>query len=290
VREITKLPLTSLDENITVLKAKKSFSRIKVWVLVPSIGFLFLLLLLKTQGNVFSIVFDNSGSVSQEETRVPIEAMTETISKMGEKNTIFFTSLGSRQVFIPYEEIVQIDFPDVEKLNATTSQLSPSGCINELNALAAVTDNSMTLTPLTEAIWQNYLYVENAVNTFQIKKKRIQKLIIISDCCETENVMATDPMDLFNTKFGTIFPIEKVKIIDVGYGRNYTSPREDLAFYSIMVNQLGVETEPGDNFDAISRALQLSLPENNLLLVVWILIVYLLAALIMLLINPAKLR
>ena len=67
MKEITDFPATQLQENNVILKAKKSFTRIKLWILLPLIGFLLMTLQLRKSSDIISIVLDTSDSMFPEE-------------------------------------------------------------------------------------------------------------------------------------------------------------------------------------------------------------------------------
>lgn len=282
LKEIVNLPLTSQDESISALKARKAFGKAKYLVLLPLLGFIFLLLILKNQGNVYSIIFDNSPSVSPEQLERPKQALINTIKKMGKDNYFYLTTLKNTER-LNYSEIITTDLSNSNSLNAlTATHLDPASCIAFINDIR--NDGSIVQgSPLTEAMWQNFLLVNNALQSNLIKNKKIQKLIIISDC--VERTMSTEPKDIFSTDFNSVFPLEKVKIVDVS-----EIPNVDAPFYDVMINQLGVEVASG--FDPVdcAESLRLALPPFDYFMIVWLVFVYAISVIAILLINPAKLR
>lgn len=282
LKEIVNLPLTSQDESLSALRARKTYAKTKYWLLLPSLGFLFLLLILRNQGNIYSLIFDNSPSVSQEQLDRPKEALINTVTKMGKDNFFYLTTLKNTEV-LAYKDIINTDIGRVNSLNAiTATHLDPNACLAFIRDIR--NDESIVQgSPLTEAMWQNYLLVNNDLQSNVIKKKKIQKMIIISDCAEgTMNVV---PEDIFTTDFGTVFPIEKVKIVDVS-----ERPNIDASFYDVMVNQLGVEAAPGFDQSDCESSLRLAMPPFDFFLVFWLVFIYILAVIVILFVNPAKLR
>jgi len=282
LKEIVNLPLTSQAESLSALRARKTFARTKYWVLLPLLGFTFLLLILRNQGNVYSIIFDNSPSVSPGQLARPKDALMKTIDQMGKDNFFYLTTLKNTEV-LSYSTIINTDIAKVNTLNAiTATHLDPAACnafIREIRNDESVVQGS----PLTEAMWQNYLFVNNDLESNLIKRKKIQKMIIISDCAES--TMDLEPKDIFNTDFGLVFPIDKVKIVDVAESPNFNAP-----FYNVMVTLLGVETAPGFEESDCESSLRLAMPPFDFFLIFWLVFLYIIAVTVILFVKPAKLR
>lgn len=145
-------PITRHDDERKQALAKKRFGRLKLWALLPLLGFL-LLLLPDRQHNLVSFLFDNSSSM-ESHIENGKQVLPRVLGKIEGHTDIILSWLSEDDPKLSLSEIVnQTDYSKLEGIHALYQDANM--------ALASLDGIAFTKgTPLVEAIWSNYLFTQ----------------------------------------------------------------------------------------------------------------------------------
>ncbi len=280
IKEITDQPKTLTQFNNAVILVKRSYRKNKLFFLIPAFGFLFLLFYLYQGTNLISIVYDNSGSMIQNNA---IDALSETFDNLQENNEITLTTLdGFTTQDDPsgkpsMKELFCINRFSSLKGGNVVSFNNPVEAKNGLSQASNVCFGS----PICESIWKTYLFIKET-KTNQIYKNKL--LIIITD--GLDNIGESLKVGKFffdDGGFVEWFPPENVFVIDYSGGVSSS--------FMQRCQSAGCDIYPAENnkqayLDALDNALQSF--KNNWYMVYWTIFIYFLFSIIGLLIQPKK--
>lgn len=280
IKEITDQPKTINQLDSTIIFSKKVFRRSKLYLLIPTIGFLFLLFYLYKGTNLISLVYDNSGSMIQTNA---IDALSETFDNLADNNEITLTTLeGFTSQNDPEGKPSMKDLMMVNKSFA----LKGGKVVSFNNPLEAKSGLSQTSgpcfgSPICEAIWKTYLHIKETKSNQTYKNKL---LIVITDGLDNiDESLKSGKLFFDDEGFAEYFPPENVFIIDYSAG----TPSSFMQ----RCQSAGCDIYPAENnkqayLDALDNALQSF--KNNWFLIYWTIIVFSLFTIVGLLIQPKK--
>jgi hypothetical protein len=280
IKEITDQPKTINQLDSTITFTKKIFRRNKLYFLIPSIGFIFLLFYFYKGTNLISLVYDNSGSMIQTNA---IDALSETFDNLDDNNEITLTTLEG--FTSPNDPAGKPSLKDLMLINKSFAikggkVVSFNNPIEAKSGLSQVSEPCFG-SPICEAVWKTYLQIKETKTNQDYKNKL---LIIITDGMDNIDESLNSGKFFFDDAgFSEYFPAENVFIID--YSQGTTS-----AFIQ-RSQSAGCDIYPAENnkqayLDALDNALQSF--KNNLYLIYWTIIVVALFTIVGLLIQPKK--
>lgn len=177
IKELMNQPKTKNQLEAAITFAKRAFSTNKFYFLIPLLGFSLLLFYLYKGTNLISLVYDNSGSMTQTDA---IEAVSETFDNLDDNNEITLTTLeGFAAPDDPTGKPSIKDLISVSKYSA----LKGGNVVSFNNPMEAKSglsqaSNPCLGSPICESIWKTYLFIkETKVN--ETYKNKI--LIILTD-------------------------------------------------------------------------------------------------------------
>jgi hypothetical protein len=284
-REITPYPQTFMQLESYSTKARKAYSRHKLWYFLPIAGFLFLLFIFIKSVNLISIVIDNSESTNGLNLSTGMEVLSSSLENVGNNSYIYLSCFEDKSSFKQtFDEITKIKNP-ASLSGITVAFEKTQDAVDYLKQISVTNSGS----PLCEAIWKNYITIKQSIGSDQYKNKL---LLIITD---GEELVRTDRLPTFKPNaffcsipdFDTFFPSSNIHIIDVvGDVENGKINR-----FMEEANKCGYEIRDGSNPDTYSLALYDALKsfERNPVLIYWVIIVYVIMALIGFFIPPKRL-
>jgi hypothetical protein len=280
VKEIIDQPKTLNQLDAAIAYLKTAFRRSKLIILIPAIGFFFLLLYLYKGTNLISVVFDNSGSMVQTNA---IDALSETFDNLQDNNEIILTTLDG--LASSDDPAGKSNFKDLTLINKTSGLKAGkvSSFTNPQDAKMGLSQASETCygSPICEAIWKTHLFIKESKANQSFKKKL---LIIITDGIDNMDASIASGKFFFDDEgFAENFPPEDVFIIDFSGGVTSSfMQRSEIA---------GCDIYPADNnkeayLNALDNALQSF--KNNWFLIYWTALIFGLFTIICLLLQPKK--
>ncbi|MBR9999769.1 MAG: hypothetical protein KFF73_12410 [Cyclobacteriaceae bacterium] len=281
MKEITIQPKTPLQLESTISSLKKAYGKNKLSFLIPVAGFSMLLFALNRGNNNISIVFDNSESMQNNNA---VGALSETFDNLDENNEIVLATLdglqeedGSDGKF-SLDEIMAIQRSSQLKGGNVTSYNSTEEAINGLSRISGECIGS----PICETIWKTYLFTREVKAGQDFENKL---LVVITD--GEDNLLGETLLSgsfLFdNDDFSSFFSPDRVFIID--YSGGQVNPLMQR-FRNSGCDIYNVENNREDYINALDNALQKFMSNWNL--VYWVIVIYVIFALISLIIQPKK--
>jgi hypothetical protein len=281
IQELTYLPKTKNQLDAAIVLAKRAFKANKVYFILPLFGFLFLFLYLYKGTNLISLVFDNSGSMTQTSA---IDALSETFDNLQENNEIILATLNGPNykpdlnAMTSFKELLQVNKSsnlNAGKIEAFISPIDAKNAVNQITGFVCCS-------PICESIWKTYLYIKENKSNDNYKNKL---LIIITDGLDNYmNESLKSGEFFFNDEgFADFFPPEKVFIIDFSSG----APSSFMQ----LCQSSGCDIYPAENnkqdyLDALDNALLTF--KNDWYLIYWTILIFALFSIIGLLIQPKK--
>lgn len=207
LKEIISLPFTETQYMIYRIRAIHWFKRLQRFFLLVPIGYLMLLGLLNSGTNLISFVIDNSSSMKNVSFDMGKDAIAKTLRSLGSNNHILIT-------WFTQDSSSKESFDSITK-STNTSGLrgethfysTPEEAINVLNSIQIVADS-----PISEAVWQNYLTAKQRSGTDYEQKA----LIVITDGADNiAQSIATSSFFCAIPEFNEIYPSECINIIDI---------------------------------------------------------------------------
>jgi hypothetical protein len=277
LKHLVGLPLTPLTEGNWLLQAKKAFRRLHFRFLFPILGFLLLLFVLNEPTNLIHIVYDNSTSMKSLNA---INALSATFDKLSPNNKIILTTLeiegGNEAEKHSMKGIMSTDNSGALKAGRITMFNTPAEAKNGLNQLS----ESPTGSPICESIWKTYLFSKEIKDADQYDNK---VLIVITDG-EDDLIQSLAQGKFFfdDDQFTAFFPPERIFII------NYLSSGSNSFFDRFQQQNVDVApaTNENDYLDALNNAL--GKYKQNWNLIFWTILIYAIAALSTLFIQPQR--
>ena len=276
-----------------MLKAKKIFNTLKLFLFIPLIGFLFLFFILQKDYNLISFVFDNSGSMNsppannstgQNKKNIATVALKKTFDNLDSYNHIILTTIEPGQ-------------QNVNDAQNTIDEITQNRSISDLRGKYVFFDNPKQAShqfinqisaeeiygsPITEIMWQNFLFTKEISYSFDYNNKM---LFVITD---GEDQIHNDyyffcVIDEFNQLFNE----DNIVFIDIE--GNVETGNINNFFSNAMNCNYSVEdgSTADDYFIALDRMLKPF--NNNWFFVYWILSICIVCELIIFFINPKKL-
>lgn len=202
-RDIIVQPYTKGEHREFLLKAQSEFKKVKIWMLLPLLGFLALLIGGKP-ANLVSIVMDNSKSMTGvlEDGK---QALGTTISDLNDETDIVLSWLTDVKPKRKINELMKVSDP---------SQLEGQHQFFE-DKFQAIdyleTAGTIASSPLLEAMWSNYLFSASQQQALSYERKL---LVLITD--GDESYMAEDLQNFFCsvTDFDDFF--DEISVINLG--------------------------------------------------------------------------
>jgi hypothetical protein len=280
VKEIIDQPKTINQLDATITYLKKAFRRNKIYFLIPSIGFLFLLFYLNKGTNLISLVYDNSGSMIQSNA---IDALSETFDNLEVNNEITLTTLEGFTT--PEDPAGKVSMKDLMLVNKS-SALKGGNIVSFNNPVEAKqglsqASNPCFGSPICESIWKTYLFIKET-KTNQLYKNKL--LIIITDGKDNiDESLKSGKFFFDDSGFIDLFPPENVFVIDYSIDTSST--------FILRCQNTGCDIYPASNnkqayLDALDNALQSF--KNNWYLIYWTILIYFMFTIVGLLIQPKK--
>lgn len=283
LQDLISIPITNKSLKNSIIEIKKTFNKRKWYILIPAIGYILypFYYYYNKERNIICIVFDNSSSMSGQNA---ILALDQIFDKLENNNEIIFTTLDG---YMPN------DMPPVVKTNMEqimivqkSSELKAGKVMHFLNPISAKAGLSQIGTsngsPICESIWKTYLYFKEnySENTYD---KNV--LIVITDGMDNISESITTGKFFFDDpQFAARFSPNDVFIID------YAQQSSPLTQRFL---QAGCIVHSADtSITGYLSSLEDSLQEfhNTSYLIWWMLIIYILAFLSIIIINPSTLK
>lgn len=281
IKEITDQPKTANQLNAVIVLTKKAFTANKIYLLIPLLGFLFLLFYFYKGTNLISLVFDNSGSMTQTDA---LTAIGETFDNLDENNQVVLTTLNGPN-YIPktnaktsITELMQVKKSGNLFAGNVTAFQNPSEAKSALSQITGFDCCS----PICESIWKSFLFIKETKAT-ETYSHRL--LVVVTDGADNyiSESLKTGKFFFDDEGFAEYFSPENVFIIDYSGGvsnifmQKCTDAGCDV--YAAENNKQGY-------LDALDNALQSF--KNNWYLIYWTVIIFLAFTIIALLIQPKK--
>lgn len=288
VKEITEQPKTPNQLTKAITDTKRAFVANKVYFLIPIAGFLFLLLYFYKGSNLISVVFDNSGSMTQTDA---ITALEETFDNLEANNEIVLTTLNGSN----YKNVNEPGGGNAQKSITELMKVRKSGNLFAGNVTAFQNPGEAKLaasqiagfdccSPICESIWKTHLFINETKSNETYRHKL---LIVITDGEDNYiNESLKSGKFLFEDEsFGNSFPPENVFIIDYsGSGSSNFMQK----FSNAGCDVYAAENNKQSYLDALDNALQSF--KNNWYLIYWTILIYAVFTIIALLIQPKKIE
>jgi hypothetical protein len=161
-KDLSRFPITRLELQNTNTFLRTSFKNLKLWLILPVLGFLVLLINSSEDKNLVSIVLDTSASMKEANSsgEIPLEisrdALYNVVSSFGENTDVVFTTFneGTRK-----ENIIGITSTSINNLLGENT-LFTGEQKNVLLDFIRNIDTDNTNSPICETIWKNYLFTE----------------------------------------------------------------------------------------------------------------------------------
>jgi hypothetical protein len=161
-KDLSRFPITRLELQNTNTFLRTSFKNLKLWLILPVLGFLVLLINSSEDKNLVSIVLDTSASMKEANFsgEIPLEisrdALYNVVSSFGENTDVVFTTFneGTRK-----ENIIEITSTSINNLLGENT-LFTGEQKNVLLDFIRNIDTDNTNSPICETIWKNYLFTE----------------------------------------------------------------------------------------------------------------------------------
>lgn len=282
LKEIINQPKTQNQLESSVTLTKQYFKKIKRYYFFLLVGFLMLLLVLNKGQNLITIVFDNSGSMQNNNS---IEALSDTFDNLEENNEIILTSLegfgeGLEGAKHSLNEIMAVTDYSQLKGGNVMSYADPFSAKTGLNNIATA---SVIVygSPISEAVWKSFLFIKTTKASTIYKNKL---LIIITDGMDqVGNTIPTDKFFFDNEEFNEYFPSDKVFIID--FSENGSNPFLEKCS-AAGADIYSVENQKEQYLSALNNAL--GSYSNNWYFIIWMVVITAIMTIIALFIEPKK--
>lgn len=281
LKHLTIQPITEISEFNKYLFLKKAFDKIKYWLIIPALGFLFLGFY-QIQYNLISIVIDSSGSMGGGELDKGKEALINTLEQLDFISTDFVISVSPHENekecpgYTDFRQLLKIRNPD--KLCSYTVLFTNESPVEFIRNLDADGNEYIFY-----AIWQNYLISEQLVAD-NLKAYDNKVSIIISDFRDAdENYFNADICDEAYGFDG--FYNGNCFLIDLKEGTPEKFVSEFKKCYPDNVYN-------GHNIDDYSFALEdifKDLKGKTYYFIIWLATFYVICSFIIIFINPKKL-
>lgn len=242
--------------NLLKEKAQTIVNRISWFTLLPFTSIVLILFGLMEGGNLLSIVFDNSASmieinpVSDGRTYLDVgkEALGNTLNLLKGKNTIVISTFKLPVTYKGTFDEILVE-RDPERLNAETMVFHEAKDAQYYLQNIAVNGP----TPLTEAIWQNYLICSSVAGTKNVEHK---KLLIITDGGESNGETLNDKKFFSSDPgFENMFNTNDICIIDIR-GAFLSGNIPDSLKFLQKANSSGYEILDGSSASEYSLSLE----------------------------------
>jgi len=281
VNEITKQPISAEQARNNIPFINKAFHKSKFFYLLPLIGFLFLLFSLNKGQNLISIVYDNSPSMIGNNA---IDALYKTFEKLDKNNEIIFTNLNNNTSEL---ESCKRNLKDILAIKQSNKIKAGSCSIFDTPEFAKqgfkLTFEEALGSPICEVIWKMWLFTKENKSNTEYKNKLLivitdgDDLLVINDLQQNSKFLFDD------TEFAEYYTPENTHIVDYsadGGGAVIKKFEESGAIIYPAV------TSVDDYLTALDDAL-LSF-QNNILLIIWTIVICVLGTIIGLVITPKK--
>lgn len=283
IKEITGQPKTPTQLDKTITSIKKVFRKNKLYFLIPLLGFTLLLFSLNRGENLISIVFDNSGSMSNSNA---VEALSETFDNLQGNNQITLTTLEGLTLIDSFIVGGKNSLNEIMSVNKS-SELKAGNVISfnnsedAKNALTQISDQCKG-SPVCEGIWKTYLHLKETKPNQEYKNKL---LIIISDGQDNpiNESLAFGKFFFDDQGFSEYFPTDKVFILDFSIGKTFPIIQRFQNAGCIIYN---VENNKEDYLNALSNTLGEF--KNNWFMIYWTIIIVAIFTIIGLLTQTKK--
>jgi hypothetical protein len=280
IKELINQPKTKNQLEAAITFAKRAFSSNKFYFLIPLLGFSLLLFYLYKGTNLISLVYDNSGSMTQTDA---IEAVSETFDNLDENNEITLTTLEG---FAAPDD--PTGKPSIKDLIAVSkySALKGGNVVSFNNPMEAKgglsqASNPCFGSPICEGMWKTFLFIKETKPNETYKNK---VLIVLTDGMDNiDESLKTGNFFFDDEGFSEYFPAENVFIIDYSQGTQ--------SGFMQRCETAGCDIYPAENnkqayLAALDNALQSF--KNNWYLIYWTIIIVALFSIIGLIIQPKK--
>jgi hypothetical protein len=281
IKEITDQPKTAHQLNSVIIHTKKAFRRNKIYFLIPVLGFVFLFFYLYKGINLISLVFDNSGSMTQ---TTALAALSETFDKLDKNNEIVLTTLKGPNYKSDADVRKSMNDLMKEKKYSNLNAGNVAAFQNPAEAKDAISQITGfdCCSPICESIWKSYLFIRETKSNETYKHKL---LVVITDGADNSisESLKTQKFFFDNAAFAEYFPAENVFIID------YSEAGSNI--FMQKCTSAGCDVYPAENnkqayLDALDNALQSF--KNNWFLIYWTIIIFSLFTIVAMLIQPKK--
>ncbi|MEM7101691.1 MAG: hypothetical protein AAF502_01095 [Bacteroidota bacterium] len=291
IHNLIRQPLTTRQRKRRVLAMRQLFGRLKLALLLIPLGFV-IIPLLKAPNNLVSIVIDNTASMNQ-----PLEhgkeALTTTIEELDDKTDILLTYFPDDIERDNYDS----DINDIMSASRSSQLAGVSAFYQDKDAAIEGVQNIELLklqtnfSPLFEVIRHNWLRTEEEVSQQDgvINYKAIVS-VIVTDGQENivrDSLNGTRQMFCDDSTYSTDF-FDQVFFIDIFRSDLGTSVNSVL-FDNI--DDCEYEILAGSDLSSYEQSLEDILGDfgRDWHFIAWLVIIYLLMALIITIIRPKKL-
>lgn len=281
IKEIADQPKTAHQVDDVITLAKKAFIANKIYFIIPLFGFLLLLFYFNKSTNLISLVFDNSGSMTQTDA---ITALEETFDKLDENNEIVLTTLNG----INYQPNNNAKTSITELLQVKKSGNLFAGNVtafqNPKEAKTAISQITGfdCCSPISESIWKSFLFIKETKANESYSNKL---LIVVTDGVDNyiDESLKSGKFFFDDDSFQEYFPPENVFIIDYSEGASTNFMQR---FTSAGCDIYPAENNKQDYLDALDNVLQSF--KNNWFMIYWTALIFSTFTIIGLLIPPKK--
>lgn len=284
LKQIISQTYTKKEQEDYSNTAKIAFKKLKIFILLPIIGFI-ILLFSDTTDKLVSFILDNSSSMEEEIVRGR-NALSQTIHELDDNTDIVIGWLTEDKSGNACKTSISsiTNVSDYSKLNGSFriffEKRSAIDFLNDQNNIQLI-----GLTPLYEAIWSNFLYIREMESDQYYKNKH---LIIVTDGMDA---FIQDDQEFANFKFceqslhndlyfDDVF--DDVTLINLGgdEGLPFFANSEQCNYY------IDDGTTLDSYIDSLDRSLEKYKKDWNF--VMWIIVIYIIFSLILLSIYPKR--
>ncbi len=286
LKNLVSYPLSRYELDKFANFVLTDFKKVRLWILVPLIGFVIFFLIKQQDQNLVSIVIDTSGSMQMANVvgEIPLEtgkeALSNTIKMFGDKTDVIITSFEEGNYKQSIADITSSNMESLSGLNDLFYGNDKDGLLNYIQTLGLEDSGS----PICETIWKNFLFTKQ-----QMDERSYDNIasIIITDGEEAVSFF-TGGFDISNffcsdPSYNEFFEPETVSVIDLGTGDN--------AFIQ-KAEECGFAVEDGTNMVSYTNALDNILRDfkNLYYFIYWLIIICVIFIIIAFIITPKPIR
>lgn len=286
-KNLVEQPKTQFERDRSVKLVRNSYSKLKTFAwLIPLAAALALLpLFYQQKEKLLCFVIDNSFSMEQP-LQMGKNALSRTIQQFKEDTHVTLSYFDNREVVTSLGQLLATQSSSGLAGTVISFEADRTSALNQVQAIPIAGKGS----PICELIWKTYLFAKDA----SVERNYDEKyLVLITDC--VENVISDEDLTGFlcdSPEFEEFFQSANVRVVQLE-DRNFTHPngqnldsggklldKAQACGYTILDGSLSSYDE---SIDTIANEVT-----NDYVFPIWVVILYVLYALILLALNQRQ--